>query len=86
MLLMIMCKVIAQHNTLVMARRIGDEDEDNIREKQLVNKVVGEMAWSGSEEAIDHSPRYVFGVLIMNVFDIHNRSNMPFFLLLLGQC
>ena len=48
-LLMIMRKVVDQHKTIIVARHIVDEDEEKIREEQLVNGVVGEMAWSGSE-------------------------------------
>ena len=85
MLRMIMRKVIDQHKTIIMDKHIVDKDKDNIREEQLVNEVVGEMAWSGFEEEIDNSPRYIFGVLIRKVFDAHNRSNTPLSLLLLGH-
>ena len=84
-LLMIMSKVIDQHNIIIMARCIVDKDENKSREEHLVNEVVGEIALSRSEEEIDHSPRFIFRVLIMTVFDAHDQRNIPFSLLLLGH-
>jgi hypothetical protein len=43
---MIMCKVIDQHKTMIIARRIIDEDKDNVGEPQLTEDVVKGILWS----------------------------------------
>ena len=83
---MSICKVIDQYKIISMARCVVDENEDNRREAQLADNVVGEMSWSGAEEEIVQDlPRYVFLVLIASVFNVHNRINMPSCTLLLGH-
>ena len=63
MLPMVMCKVVYQHKTIIMARRIVDEDEDNTREAQLSDNAVRKMSqnifFQSTDMIIQHLTNYV---------------------------